>query len=1232
MFAPIRALATCLFAIVLIATTAVSAQGIQPPSTNEAATSLPTTAGQGATNRVTLITGDVVTLSTSSTGNTATVVTPVGAPASARIIETGGDLYVYPDSALPLVAAGALDKHLFDVSQLVADGYADANSATLPLIITYTNAKSARLSTSIPDGAARLRTFTSIDGTSVAETRTHAAEFWEGITDNSSASARSSKPRLSSNIAKVWLDGKVTASLAQSTAQIGAPDVWTGGDTGQGVTVAVIDTGIDSAHPDFVGRIKDSASFVPNEDTTDRNGHGTHVASTIAGTGAASNGLERGVAPSATLDIAKVLGDDGSGQDSWVIAGMEWAAREEHARIISMSLGSDPSDGSDPTSQAVDNLSKETGALFIIAAGNSGAPNTIAAPGAATDALTVGAVDSNDDVADFSSQGPRLGDALIKPEISAPGVDILAARSQFATEGSGYYQTLSGTSMATPHVAGAAALLLEAHPDLTGPELKDDLIATSKATPSFTPFQAGNGRVDIAATVASTVFATGTASAGRVDSSDTDPVNRPITYTNIGSEPVTLHVAIAVPGAPDGLFALSSPTVTVPAHGTATATLTISPALGSISASYTGELNASSLGGTDKVRTAIAVGATTHALTLTLKDFSGAPGNGTVELLSAGEGLNFIPVNGTTTIYLPDASYSAMMFTDVPGTHGPDSLGIALLGNPDITLDENKTIVFDSSKVQQIETLVPQPTTDSYRRLDYFRSIGDQQTRSFRESSNRYDSVWTVPTSGRVTHGEFDLTARWRKEQAELSVSSSTHKYSDLTRQLGETQLPQGTHNLPLVYAGTGATADYAKIKGARAVAVVRRNSTVTDRQQAQAAIAAGVKLLIVENNAPGLAQRDYVLGAEPSANLEIALVSTDEGELLIRQAKLALATVTVASQLRTKYVYDLVQTFHNSIPRNLVKREDRTTLARIDEDFSSATPGKSVGEFRFDWPTFNDWGIGGLSSRPLRSTRTDWVTSTALNRWGQEAYVTGRVVEIAAHMEGLANSTSKARWYKPITRPYLNDGYQSPARTDDGMRIDVPGFGGGDHVGLAQSGGMVQTVSLFQGENLISTRTGAFTTATALPDEELPYRFEVKTSQTAALGKLSPSTTTEWNFTSGATTAGAKSVLPMPQLGYEVQANAAGSAEDGSAIAITANQLAETVGGGKLKKPSVMLSYDDGKTWRKSRVVAGPAGTWTVVIDATIGAKYVSLRTIVVDSLGNSVDQTILRAIAVHL
>ena len=270
--------------------------------------------------------------------------------------------------------AGLLDKRLFNVTQLLADGYDDAHTDQLPLIVTYTDAAARARTQAVPSGADQGPHPQQHPGRGAdrGPRRTPPTSGPRSPAARRRRRAPATQPSFAGGIAKVWLDGKVKADLADTTAQIGAPEVWAAATPAQGVDVAVLDTGVDTDHPDLAGRIAEPASFVPDEDVTDRHGHGTHVASTIAGTGAASDGKEKGVAPGARLHIGKVLDNDGSGQDSWIIAGMEWAARDQHAKIISMSLGGGPTDGTDPMSQAVNALSAETGALFIIAAGNAG--------------------------------------------------------------------------------------------------------------------------------------------------------------------------------------------------------------------------------------------------------------------------------------------------------------------------------------------------------------------------------------------------------------------------------------------------------------------------------------------------------------------------------------------------------------------------------------------------------------------------------------------------------------------------------------------------------------------------------------------------------------------------------------------------------------------------------------------------------------------------------------------
>ena len=271
----------------------------------------------------------------------------------------------------------------------------------------------------------------------------------------------------------------------------------------------MLDTGVDTSHPDLAGQVSTTQSFVPGENTDDYNGHGTHVASTIAGTGAASGGTEKGVAPGADLVIGKVLGNDGFGQESWIIDGMEWAAT--HADVVSMSLGSnEPSDGTSPMDQSVDSLSDATGALFVIASGNNGTGRRRQLPRRrrrGADRRCRGRAGPARLLLQHGTSVRRLGAQARHRRSRRRHLRRAVALRSTAT---GDYATMSGTSMATPHVAGAAAILAEPHPGWTGTQLKDALMSSAKGLDGFTPYQVGTGRVDVPATLGD-IVATGSA-------------------------------------------------------------------------------------------------------------------------------------------------------------------------------------------------------------------------------------------------------------------------------------------------------------------------------------------------------------------------------------------------------------------------------------------------------------------------------------------------------------------------------------------------------------------------------------------------------------------------------------------------------------------------------------------------------------------------------------------------
>ncbi|MFG2071834.1 S8 family serine peptidase [Nonomuraea maritima] len=1179
-----------------------------------------TTAAPPGTHQVTLITGDVVTTRRTADGGTVVVQGPGGSPARARVMESGDDLYVYPDSALPYVAQGILDRRLFNITDLIEDGYDDAHRDRLPLIVSYDTGDNVRAST--PPGTTRVRDLAAVQGALLTQTRTESDDFWQAVTAAAPAAART-KPGFGAGIAKIWLDGVVRADLADSTAQIGAPEVWAGGGTGQGVDVAVLDTGVDTGHPDLADRIAAAKSFVPDQTVEDRKGHGTHVASTIAGTGAASGGTEKGVAPGAELHIGKVLGDDGFGQDSWVIAGMEWAAVDQHARIINMSLGSNtPSDGTDPLSEAVTRLSDRTGALFVVAAGNTGTPYSIGGPGAADAALTVGAVDSSDDVAFFSNTGPRVGDGGLKPEITAPGVDILAARSQYA-EGEGAYQTMSGTSMATPHVAGAAALVAAARPELTGAQLKDVLTSSSVRTPTYDAFQAGSGRLDAAAAVRADVFASATAFAGQV--ADGSPAVRPVTYTNTTGSPVTLDLAVEAQNA--GLFKLSTEQVVVPAHGTAEVTVTINS---SGEGRHSGQIVATDAAGKVVTHTAVSLGDVAHKLTMVFKDAAGKPMSGVVELLRLGDrepGFYIIDESGTGAVYLPGDVYSVLSFKDVQGVHGPHSLGMALLGDPEVTLDRDRTVTLDVRKIRRVDMTTPQPTESTYQRLEYHRALGEASWRDYMETQTSYDSLWAQPTTAKVRSGDFYLAARWRKELPALRVSSPTTDFTDVLRQDSVTPLPTGRHRLPVVFAGDGASADYAGLDARGKAVVVRRNGRVGDADQAAAAAQAGAKLLLVANDERGRQIRGYSADPWTPVPIDVALLSTDEGEKLIEQAR-AGTTLTVESQPVSPYVYDLMRTWHNEIPSDMVVKGGPKNLARVDVTFASPDRTLGGGEYRFDWPDYSNWGIGTTMREPVNGKRVDWVSTGGAYSWGQEAYVDGLLYEIEPKTTYRPGSTQAQEWFKPIERPHLNDNYKLPTRSGSWLSFDVPGYGGSDHVGMSMDYQSTrQTLTLYQGDRQLGQGTGTVVGGTAPDPGGLPYRLVVENSRDVAFSPYSSSTRTEWTFTSEAPAEDVQAVLPLVQLRYEISTDDAGRAARNAVLTVSAASLPGAVGAGRLGKVSLEVSYDDGKTWQRPK--AGHDGEFR--LHAPKGASFVSLRAGAGDSAGNAVTQTVMRAVGLR-
>ncbi|XRG77759.1 S8 family serine peptidase [Rossellomorea sp. GAMAL-10_SWC] len=1227
---------------------------------------------------ITLITGDVVKIKKIEDGKNVINVEPADPnDAGAQILTIDDDTYVIPNSAIPYLAADKLDKNLFNVTELIENGYDDKSLSSLPIIVEYKEStagstQSARAVQTVGSaqtagtvetkkanlkGAKTVRKLESINGAALETSKKEEEMFWKDITPEASEQNKSNS-EFDQGIEKIWLDGHVEATLEQSVPQIGAPTAWESGFTGKGVKVAVLDTGIDPNHPDLSNQVDEAKSFVPGQTVDDGQGHGTHVASTIAGTGAASEGKNKGVAPEASLLVGKVLDNNGRGMESWIIDGMEWAAH--NAKIVSMSLGGGQSDGTDPLSQAVNNLSEETGALFVIAAGNSGGEGSIGSPGAADAALTIGAVDKADKIADFTSKGPRFGDMGLKPDLSAPGVGIVAARSGL-TSGSGFYKSLSGTSMATPHVAGAAAILLQKHPEWNGTQLKEALMSTSKRL-DYSPYHIGSGRLDVAAAVNSTVRATGSLSFGYFEwpYDKAQPVQKTVTYSNDSDTAVTLNLQANFKNTvgknvPDGLLKVSENQIIVPANGKKTVTVTVDPTIGNWGR-FEGQLTATDSEGKQVAHTSMGMVKEDerYPVTFNAKDLNGKPNFTIVGLVSENMKPTYesIPATGTKTLRLPPGTYSAMAYIGMDGY--TDHVSVALVGNPEIKVDGPKTVELDARNAQEISAEVPHKTEPSQRRLQYYRTLGNQSLISRYTIAPNVDKIYATPTK-EVETGEFEFLTRWRLIKPALEIK---FKEKVLDEQLASaSELLDGKYNLSTVYAGKGTPADFEHLdKNAKVVVVDRitegtfSERVAATRAQATAALAAGAKLLIIVNN---LDEEFTPLIGNTLENLDgkniplpVSGISKSEGDEVIAAARSGNLHLFVEGEAKTPYVYDLIDVHQGQIPKNLTYAPSNNELVKIDTRYKSDREARGT-EFRYDFRPYTNDYLGTINTIQFPSVRTEWVSAVKDTRWYHEASVFGTkscapvgypylyqcpwVVRqpLVTYEKG---QKLQEDWFSPVVRPRLGEGY-TPNRQGNNLQFNIPAWAdsGNGSTGYINDDEENQTLKLYQGDTLLKEGKGRTMLSKPVPEEKTQFRLvndaKRDTNRWNTL-KTSLSTHTEWTFWSQKG-KGIKTLLPFYSLDYKVETDMNGNAlaAPSTPLELSVAKLEGVADYGKLEGATLEVSFNEGESWETVKLERTDDNKWLAKINNPKNAKYVSLRTTAWDDQGNKISQDIFKA-----
>ncbi|MET9090098.1 S8 family peptidase [Streptomyces sp. NPDC004237] len=1240
--------------------------------------SSPGTAGEEGAARpastVRLVTGDRVTVTPGGDGRRTASVVP--GPGRRGIVfrtyeQDDGSMTVLPSDAAELVAAGTLDRRLFDVTALIAQGYDEAGTSALPLIVSpEPGGAAAGGAASRKAAAATADRLTAFNTASVPERRLESIDATALRVDDDDLGAfwKTLRPADTARLAqtpRVWLDGRVAAALDRSTAQIGAPAAWKAGFEGQGVKVAVLDTGVDAGHPDLAGRIAESRDFSDSGSVTDHFGHGTHVASIVGGSGAASSGKRRGVAPRADLLIGKVLGDDGYGSESQVIDGMEWATAE-HAKVVNMSLGSDaPTDGTDPMSQAVDTLSASGQTLFVVAAGNAGdqGASTIGSPGAADAALTVGAVDRDDSLAPFSSRGPRLGDKAVKPDVTAPGVGIVAARASGTAMGTPvdtYYTAASGTSMATPHVAGAAALLAQRHPEWSGPQLKDALISTAHLVSGTKVTEQGGGRIDIGAAMGA-LTATGSVTLPALQTADAGGPRQVATlhYSNGSDHVLDLELSASLTrdngvALADGVITLGSGTVRL-APGASADVPVLADGAGAARGTYYGYATATGPDGTTLAHTTLSlvVHAPLHRLTVIAKDRDGKVIPQAAPTIWGADGFARYTSLDPAVAVVEEGTYQVSFGTLDNAADGQELREVI---DPQVRVTEDSTVTLDASKVTEVKIRTPRPSEQhgalsyqTYRRID---GNGLIQGVMYFDIAKR---IYVSPTA-QVTDGAFEFASRWQLTAPQLTATAqgSPRPFTPYYLPTSPVFDDKGVR-LTAVDAGTGTAADLKAAHVRGRLAVIRYDFG-DDTALARAAADAGAKALMLV-----MPEGFYPWTRWSPDGTRLALpvmrAGNAEGTAILTRSARSATRIRFTGTVRSPYLYDVMQVSRQRVPQHLVHTVSGHESAVVRATYARTGASDWASEQRFAWRPYQDTAWNQYTRNvPVGRERVEYVTAgdTLWNHVVHHDTVLDQDFPLQAGMRDAthtyrAGQRSTERWFTAPVRPSVPHGvagWPASTRYGDTLSLHVPDFtdaaghwsfaesdslGG---VGTRASGtGDTAVADLYRdGQRVAHSDTGAWG-AFEVPAGRAGYRLDLTTGRDSDDWRFGTRTETSWSFGSDTTTS--PSLLPLLQVDYSVPVDAENAVGPQRTHTLGFDvRMPDGLPAPHGTKLTVQTSYDEGRTWVTARTSPTPGKGTGAHFTATVerpsrvrGDACVTLRVTAADDAGHSVRQTIYRA-----
>jgi subtilisin family serine protease len=1161
---------------------------------------------------VTLITGDRVTV---RDGRVLSVA--MGARRKAQRYwqhSKDGHDYVVPMDAAKALASGRLDQRLFDVTGLVEQGYDDRHRRDLPVIIEASPTARA----AAPRAAKVNKDLRRVGMLSLTVPKNTASDFWAG-----SAGGR------------IWLDGTVRASLDQSVPQTGAPQAWQAGYRADGVKVAVLDTGVDATHPDLAGRIAATENFSDAADAVDHNGHGTHVASTISGSGAASGGRYQGMAPGAKLLVGKVLGDGGSGSESAIIAGMQWAT-QQGARVVNMSLGGRPTDGFDPLSQAVDELTESTGALFVVAAGNTGADNAVGSPATADRALAVASVTKSGQLSVFSSRGPRRDNYGLKPEIAGPGSDIVAARAAGTLAEQSVntrYAKLSGTSMASPHVAGAAAIVAGQHPDWRADRIKAALVGSAAPIEGANVFGQGAGVVNVARAVNQRVMAE-PATLGLGQLSSDDPARADAVYRNDGDAAVELTVALRMAyrngtAAPAGLFGLDRQRLVVPAKGSAKLALRVTPKPGQ-AGQFVGTITATAHDVSLITPAAVALYGAEPSLTVNLRDRDGNPAlaNVAVQNEATGESFQSIVAGGVFARQVPTGRYRVIGQT-LDGAFEMTSLTTFAL--PAVQVSKDTEVSVDAAPGKPVTVSVDDPTArpePSSGGTGVVSTVDGQNGRLgvgvlFGGGPSLPMYAVGSPTMAGLAFGHVSV---WQRPWTTVTVTGPAG--FEIPNTLEQSRAGwRGTVTGRLVDVGD-ASEDPGDLHGK--VPLFATPDDPSDEEKARR-----MRMLKDRGAAVVLAQ-NYV--ADQSILPIVQVFDIKSIDKLRDALSRGPVNVRVDGRRDSPYAYFNGAIVPGRVPDGHAFRFERAKMGRVDSTFASvkatddfnylvvnaSSPSLNAGfELNTRWPQRRtDYYSPGFSWQSLTAISYSdegvpgyEITSPLALDAGERRT---RCMSCGPFGPELADLQADRQTGQPLPWAY---------REGDKLTFAVPMIGSRDPATFTSPDPSIHgsTVLTANGKRL-GTNDAPGTAVFDIPAGSGRYTVVSDATRSSPEWPLATRTRAEWTFL--APPAGDRTALPLLDLRYDLPLSDYNTAPAGVVAGYLDARHQPGAAAVPIRSVGAQVSFDDGATWRAVPVTRDGA-RWKAQIPA--GTGFATLRATAVDTMGNRTTETVTRAYQVR-